>query len=146
MRTRQRLLILLTVLLIVSALLLPMTAFAGKDKGRWRSARGRMRVPAGATESYRLRVGPVKIVVPPGALPDGGPVVLRVRWNSKGDFIADFKPDHVFAAPVMMDFGSGDVVYYHSRGGLVPIRTEDLDGDGAPGEIHCNHFPRFSGW
>lgn len=146
MRTKQRLFILLTVLLVVSALLVPMTTFADQGWGNWYKANGQMLIPAGATASYSLSVGPVKIVVPPGALPDGGPVILRVRWNSNGDFIADFLPDHVFAAPVMMDFGSGDVVYYHSRSGLVPIRTQDLDGDGAPGEIHCNHFSRFSGW
>ena len=144
MRTKQRLLALLTVLLIASALLLPMTAFADQDK--WYQANGHMIVPAGATESYSLSVGSVKIVVPPGALPDGGPVVLRVRWNDNGDFIADFKPDRVFAAPVMMDFGSGNVVYYHSSSGLVPIQTQDLDGDGEPGELYCNHFSRFSGW
>jgi hypothetical protein len=133
-------------MVMIAAMLLPMTALAESGKGKWYNDVGNMMVPAGATEAYTLSVGPVRLVVPPGALPEGGPVVLRVKWTDAGQFEANFSPEREFAAPVMMDFGTVEVVYWESSAGTVAIQTDDLDGDGVVGEIYSDHFSRFSGW
>lgn len=132
----------LTTLVIVAALLLPMSASAA----RWETAVGKMMVPPDATQTYTLEVSGIKVVVPPGAYPKGGPVVLQVQRNSDGQFVASFHPELTFDAPVMMDFGTCSQVIYDSRSGPIVIVTSDLDGDGVVGEIESLHFSRYSGW
>ncbi|OGO05340.1 MAG: hypothetical protein A2Y60_04110 [Chloroflexi bacterium RBG_13_54_9] len=132
----------LLVLLVVSALVLPMTASAG----RFTREQGFMRVPRGATEAYTLTVGEVSVTIPPGALPKGGPVILIVTTGPRGQFLANFGPSYRFQAPVMMEFGDAEVVYYHYGNAQIPLYTGDLDGDGDSGEIESEHFSRYSGW
>jgi len=170
MHTNKRLVALLSVLLILGTLLAPVIALADDGNARkgaiaakvaddwgedvtqlagrrgWHFARAQMTVPPNPTKTYRLDAGPVRLLVPPDALPEGGPVRLRVVWNDRGRFVADFTPDRQFDANVLMDFGVPKTVYYHSASGKVRIDTQDLDGDGEVGEIYSDHFSRFSGW
>ena len=131
----------LSLLLVVSALLVPMTASAGD----WDKEKGSMDVPAGATEEYRLEVAGISVTIPVGAMPEGGKVMLQVKSSSDGEFVADFLPNPDFAQAVMMDFGTAEVVYLGQGRNLAQIWTSDLDGDGAVGEILSDHFSRYSG-
>jgi len=146
MHTNKRLVALLSVLLILGTLLAPITALAGKGKSRWYNETGHVMVPEGATDDTVLSVGPVSVTLFPGSLPEGGPVVLHVKWTDEGVFRADFHPDRAFDVPVLIDFGTAETVVYTSHGSTEVIVTEDLDGDGEVGEIYSDHFSRFSGW
>ncbi len=128
-------------LLVVSLLIFPASASAGRTVVQ----KGSMFVPPAATETYTLTVGRVSVSIPPGAMPEGGRILLQVR-NKDGWFQAKFSPDREFQVPVIMDFGEAEVVYYHEGREIVPIVTEDLDGDGAVGEIASMHFSRYSGF
>ena len=131
----------LSLLLILGALLVPLTASAGAyDKEK-----GSMVVPAGTTEEYRLEVGGISVTIPVGAMPEGGKVMLQVKSTADGEFCADFLPNLTFAQPVMMDFGTTEVVYVGQGQDWTDIQTSDLDGDGAVGEILSDHFSRYSG-
>lgn len=146
MHTNKRLVALLSVLLILGTLLAPVTAFAGKGKSGWYNETGHVMVPEGATEDTVLSVGPVSVTLFPGSLPEGGPVVLHVKWTDEGVFRAGFHPDREFDVPVLIDFGTAETVVYSGHGGSEVIITQDLDGDGEIGEIYSDHFSRFSGW
>ena len=146
MRRITRFSMLITAMVLLLTLALPMTAFAGKGGGRWHNATGHIQVPAGATEDSVLTVGPVSVTLFPGSLPEGGPVVLHVKWDDSGAFRADFHPDREFDVPVLIDFGTVATVEYVGPHGSEIITTSDLDGDGEVGEIYSDHFSRFSGW
>ncbi len=136
-KNRRLLWVLVSFVLVVSALLLPLTASAG----RFTRERGFMFVPANATIPYTLTVGQVSVTIPPGAMPQGGPVILFVVTSADGWFMAEFLPERAFAQPVLMDFGSvrDETVYYHDGGALVPLRTQG-------GKLWSPHFSRYSGW
>jgi len=142
MRTRRRLVAVLSVALLLGVLVMPLAASATKTS----RAMGFMMVPARATQDYTLTVGDVSVTIPPGALPKGGPVMIHLTADRNGGFCVDFLPDRKFTRPVLIKFGSAEVVYYHYRNMLVPIRTSDIDGDGELGEVWMEHFSRYSGW
>jgi len=142
MRTRRRLVMALSMALLVGILAMPMAASAGKST----RTMGFMMIPAGATQDYTLTVGDVSVTVPAGALPKGGPVMIHLTADPDGQFRADFLPDRKFSSPVLIKFGSAEVVYYHYRNTLQSIVTSDIDGDGEVGEVWMDHFSRYSGW
>jgi len=146
MHTNKRLVALFSMLLILGTLLAPVTAFADKGKSGWYNETGHVMVPEDASEEIVLAVGPVSVTLPPGAMPEGGPVILHVKWTDDGAFRADFHPDREFDVPVLIDFGTAETVVYSGPGGSEVIPTQDLDGDGEVGEIYSDHFSRFSGW
>jgi hypothetical protein len=139
---RRGFLTVLTMVLVIAALLLPMSASAG----RWETAVGKMMVPRNATETCTLVVSGISVTIEPGDYPKGGPVVLQVKRSSDGQFVASFHPELNFVNPVVMDFGTVAQVIYESKSGPVVIPTSDLDGDGEVGEISSMHFSRYSGW
>ncbi len=132
---------LLVAIVLIGALVAPLAASAGKMIVR----SGMMLVPRHASVPYRLQVGEFSVTVPVGALPKGGPVIIRTMQRDDW-FQVDFLPERQFAAPVMMDFGTAPVIYYEHNGTQDEIWTSDLDGDGQVGEIYSNHFSRYSGW
>lgn len=142
MHTRRDLVTILSVALLLGVLAMPFVASAA---GASRSIRF-MRVPANAGEDYTLTVGEVSVTVPAGALPKGGPVIIHLTTDVDGQFRAAFLPEGEFARPVLIKFGSAEVVYYHDRNTLQPIYTSDVDGDGQLGEVWQDHFSRYSGW
>lgn len=142
MRTRRRLVTALSIALLVGVLAMPMAASAAKSS----CTMGFMMVPARATQDYTLTVGDVSVTVPARALPKGGLVMIHLTTDADGRFRADFLPERKFAGPVLIKFGSAEVVYYHYRNTLQPIATSDIDSDGEVGEVWMDHFSRYSGW
>lgn len=142
MRTNRRLVTILSAALLIAVLALPMAASAA----RYTRSIGFMWVPRNTSQDYTLTVGQVSVMIPAGALPQGGPVLLHVIADSEGRFRADFLPNYTFARPVLMKFGTAPIIYYHDGHTLVPIQTSDIDGDGEIGEVWMGHFSRYSGW
>lgn len=134
-RNRRILLSVFAIILVVATLALPMAASAGGAL----QARGSMLVLPGTQQSHTLTVGRISVTVPPGAMPEGGIVSLRVVETPNGRFIAEFLPDREFDVPVTMDYDTAPWVDYHAKSGLERIWT-------ANGKIQSWHFSRYSGW
>ena len=140
-KKRRLVLSLLAAAMLVAMLVLPMAASAG----RITNAIGLMWVPANTQRTQTLSVDGVSVAIPPGAMPDGGIVILLVRREpATGWFQVDFLPDREFDVPVTMDFGDVYELNYISSGGSIPI---------VPWSPHLvrarflsPHFSRYSGW
>jgi hypothetical protein len=120
MLTKKRLFLsLLAVAMVLAILVLPTAASAGylhKESG-W------MWVPAHFSSPRVLSVDGISVSVPPGAIPDGGLVVLT---------------------SVTMDFGDVYELNYLGPDGAVPIVPH------SEVRVHARflsqHFSRYSGW
>jgi hypothetical protein len=142
MLTKKRLFLsLLAVAMVLAILVLPTAASAGylhKESG-W------MWVPAHFSSPRVLSVDGISVSVPPGAIPDGGLVVLTVvRDPHTGWFQVDFLPDREFPVSVTMDFGDVYELNYLGPDGAVPIVPH------SEVRVHARflsqHFSRYSGW
>ena len=143
MLKRKRVLIALATLMILAASLsLPLSASAGRAV----QEHGSLFVPPDANDPCVLTVGRISVTIPPGSMPDGGPVILHVSTTPDNEFTAHFLPNRQFELPVVLDFGSAETVYYHRGNSETPLQTGDVDGDGDGGEISSDHFSRYSGW
>jgi len=137
---KKRLLLVLSLLLIVSAIALPMAVSAGSYSVRF----GFMWVPRQMQAPKTLTVDGISVTVMPDSIPNGGPVILRVIRGPDGWFMADFWPDREFEIPVVMDFGGVYELNYHAGSSLLPIvpRSPEL----VWARFFSEHFSRYSGW
>lgn len=141
MVNKKRLLLSVLAILVLVSALMPMAALA---EGRKKDAASRtfsrtFVVPANAEKATRFNLGRLLMVVPAGALPEGGEITVSGEIWSDGKFVIDFTPDYVFEVPVLVKFGNAKVVYWHDGDNLVPIKTRG-------GWVKLEHFSRYSGW
>ena len=153
-KQRQILLRVLTLLLVLSALFLPMTALA-QGNGRCPNTDSTIVVtvdiPWDANRVYPVSAGSVQVMFFPGSLPaldNGEPYsfTLSVTERPDGAFIAKLAldpPVQEFLRPVPVKFGTAREVYY--------CETDDCMVLSAPiptlgGWVRLEHFSRYSGW
>jgi hypothetical protein len=152
---RQILLRVLTLLLVLSALFLPMTALAqgnGRRPNTDRTIEVTVRIPWDANRPYPVSAGRILVMFFPGSLPqpeDGGThytFTLSATERPDRGFIADLAldpPVDRFLRPVPVKFGAAKEVYY--------CKTDDCAvlSDPIPtrgGWVRLEHFSRYSGW
>jgi hypothetical protein len=137
-RNRRISLLILSVLLLATTLATPMAA-AGQPRYQHDSARVFLDPGEGAT----LQAGGMTVVIPEGAFPKGGPIIMHVKWIDGEWFRLDLLPHREFVDAVWINFGEfGDAnVYFHGPHGLEPVPS---------GCAYCwcvtYHFSRYSGW
>lgn len=133
--SRRLSLALIALMLVVAMLALPMTASAeGAFHGR-----ATLDVPADLESPVTLTVGRISVTIPPGAMPEGGTISLRVVETPSGRFVAEFLPDLDFEVAVTMDYATAPWVDYMTKKGPQRMWTEN-------GKIQSYHFSRYSGW
>jgi len=128
---------------MLATLVMPLSASAAPGA---KHERGMIHLPANITEPVTLQVMDVSVTIPVGAMPKGGPVILKVTKTPDGGIQADFHPERQFNKPVIIKIGDAPIVYYIAKGKTTAIETSDLDGDGKVGEFYSTHFSRYSGF
>ena len=97
-------------------------------------------------EAATIDAGPVRLVIPEGAMPRSGPVVVKVSVD--GDVVtADLHPKYEFNATVYLGFqGDTEGAVQVTKGGndLDPL-TWAYTADGYT-YYEIDHFSRYSGW
>ena len=136
-RNRRISLVIVSLLLLVAALAMPMTASAGPPRVERDSAKVFVQPDEGAT----LEAGGIVVTIPEGAMPEGGQVVMHVRWIDGVWFRLDLLPHRQFDEFVKIDFGpfGAAEIYFDGPGGLVRIYP-------VGGVYETDHFSRYSGW
>ena len=156
-KQRQILLRVLTLLLVLSALFLPMTALAqgnGRRPNTERTIEVTVDIPWDANRVYPVSAGKVQVMFFPGSLPplEAGEVYsfrLRVTETSDRGFIADLvlnQPGIEFQHPVRVKFGTAGEVFFCDQedGGCEIGQGYRIPTRG--GWVMLEHFSRYSGW
>jgi hypothetical protein len=153
-KQRQIMLRVFTLLLVLSALCLPMTALAqgnGRRPNTDSTIEVTVDIPWDANRVYPVSAGRVRVMFFPRSLPalaagETYTFTLSVTETPDRGFIADLAldpPVDRFLRPVPVKFGTAGKVYY--------CETDDcaLLSDPIPtfgGWVKLEHFSRYSGW